>query len=147
VNRLNLVALSCVFVFVLHGCVSVPDHTEMAVCDNTPECPAKHACVQRLLPSVKNTIYGYASLDNTYWEDHYLAWSEYLGERGADYTRIEEIRSTVQRGIRLRLDNSDTPDNGYFALAGYYDGLGSQWKMYSNRAKVVGQFCILNCQD
>ncbi len=144
VNRFIQTTLSGVLLLLLHGCVSVPDHTEMTVCDNTPESPAKRACVKSLLPSVRNTIYGFATIDSTYWSDHYLAWSDYLGVHDADYARIEEIRTTIQRGFPVRQQNSNSPDAGYFALAGYYDALGPKWRMYSNEARKVGEFCISN---
>jgi hypothetical protein len=131
-----------VVLLALQACATMPKNSDIDICRETPESPAKQSCVKRLLPNVRSVLFANSPTLNPYWSNLYISWSDYLGVHDDDYHRAVEIKETLRGGDQVRGQNRTKPDDGYFAMAGYFNSLGAKWNGYANQAREVGESCI-----
>ena len=78
----------------------------------------------------------------TGWLDRFTAFCDDLGIHDRDYERAQAMIPIVKKGLEVRAQNSNSPDQGYYALAGYYNSLGPEWATWSVEARKIGEYAI-----
>jgi hypothetical protein len=117
---------------------------EFNICQATPDSPAKHKCVEKLLPALKKRAFGYPMFD-TGWLDMVISWENYLGVHDSDYDRASATREAISKGNEQTAGAGDCLQQ-FTQLIGYYRSLGPEYKKYADQAKkTYGQLLRFGC--